>query len=210
MKLAIFGATGKTGRHLVEQALAAGHSVTALARDPARLPQTHDRLTVVPGDVRDPAAVAQTIAGAEAVLSVLGPTGSQPDFAVSRGTDHILAAMKVHGVRRLIISAGAGVRDPLDKPTLLHAYFGTLVKVLSKNVYLDMLQVVDKVRASDVDWTIVRVPRLMDTPPTGQVFTGYVNKDLKTSLSRADLAAYMLQQLTDRSHLRQAPAISNL
>lgn len=208
MQLAIFGATGRTGRHLVEQALAAGHRVTALARDPAKL-APHDRLTVVKGDLGQAAAVAQTVAGAEAVLSVLGPADNRPTFAVSKGMDHLLAAMQAHGVRRLVLSVGAGVRDPHDRPTPVHALFGALVKVLSKNVYLDMVQVVEKVRASDTDWTIVRVPRLVDAPATGKVWSGNVNKDLGTQLTRADLAAYMLQQVSDRTQVRLAPAVSN-
>jgi putative NADH-flavin reductase len=209
MQLAIFGGTGQTGRHLVEQALAQGHRVAALAREPARLDLIHDRLTIVQGDVRDAQAVAQTIAGAGAVLSVLGPSDNTPTFAVTKGMDNILAAMQAHGVRRLILSTGAGVRDPQDRPTLLHAFFGALVKVFSTNVYQDMRRLVDTVRASDVDWTIVRVPMLTDGPRTGQVWSGYVGQAMGTRLTRADLAAYMLSQLTDLAHVRQAPAISN-
>ncbi len=209
MKLAIFGATGKTGKHLVEQALTQGHSVTALVRDPARLGARHERLNVAQGDIRDAAQVSQAVAGAEAVLSVLGPTGNNPAFTVSQGMDNILAAMKTNGVKRLIVSAGAGVGDPRDKPTLVHAFFGTMVKRLSKNVYQDMRQVVEKVRASDVDWTIVRVPMLTDAPRTGNVWSGYVGREMSSRITRADMADYMLKQLTDRSHVRQAPAISN-
>ena len=89
----------------------------------------------------------------------LGPTSDAPEFAVSRGMDHILAAMAAHGVRRLIVSIGAGVRDPLDQPTAVHAFFGALVKLLSRHAYEDMLRVNDTVRASTgIDWTIVRVP----------------------------------------------------
>lgn len=209
MRLAIFGASGRTGRHLVEQALAAGHAVTVLVRDPARLEIQNPRLTVIQGDIQDVARVAEAVQGAEAVVSALGPTSNRPAFEVSRGMDHLLAAMRAHNVRRLIVSAGAGVRDPQDQPTLLHAFFGALVQVLTPNAYQDMLQVVEKVRASDREWTVVRVPRLSDDPRSGQLRVGVVGKDLGTRLGRADLADFMLRQLADRTYVRQAPAISH-
>jgi putative NADH-flavin reductase len=209
MRLAIFGATGRTGKHLVEQALAQGHTVTAFVRDATRLGALRTRVNVVQGNVGEAAKVAQAVAGAEAVLSVLAPSGNQPVFAVSQAVTNILAAMNAHGVQRLIMSTGAGVRDPQDRPTLVHGFFGVLVKLLSRNVYEDMFQAVEKVRASDVDWTIVRVPMLTDGPLTGQIRRGYVNKDLGVRLARADLADYLLKQLMDRSQIRQAPAISN-
>ncbi len=209
MKLALFGATGKTGRHLLEQALAQGHTVTVLARSPDRLAQGHERLNVIQGDIRDPEKVAQAIAGAEAVVSVLGPTSNKPELAVSRGIDNILAAMRQHGVRRLIQSAGAGVRDPQDTPTLVHAFFGGLARLLSPNVVADMTQVVDKVRQSGLDWTIVRVPMLTDGPATGRVREGYVGKDIGPRLARADLADFMLKQLETKTYVGKAPAISS-
>ena len=210
MQLTIFGASGGAGQQLVAQALADGYPVTVLARNPDKLGQLRERLNVVVGDVRDAGAVAQAVAGSQAVLSVLGPTSNTPEFAVSRGMDHILAAMTAHGVRRLIVSIGAGVRDPLDQPTAVHAFFGGLVKLLSRHAYEDMLRVNDTLRASTgIDWTIVRVPRLTDGPRTGVIKPGYVGKDLGTQLTRADMAAFMLSQLTDLTYVGRAPAISN-
>ena len=209
MKLTIFGATGKTGRYLLEQALAKGHTVTVLARTPDKLTLRHDRLHVVQGDIRDAARVAQAVAGAGAVLSVLGPTSNKPELAVSQGMDNILAAMRQHGVRRLIQSIGAGVRDPRDRPTPIHTFFGVLVKLLSRNAFTDMAQVDQKVRTSGLDWTIVRVPMLTEDPATGRVREGYVGKDIGPRLARADMADYMLKQLENQTWLGKAPAISN-
>lgn len=209
MKLTIFGATGKTGRHLVEQALAKGHQVAALARSPEKVAIKHERLTVIQGDVRDAAKVSAAVTGAQAVISVLGPTSNRPEMAVSQGMDNLLAAMREHGVRRLIQSAGAGVRDPKDQPTLVHAFFGGLVRLLSPNVVKDMELVVEKVRGSGLEWTVVRVPMLTDAPPTGRVREGYVGKAIGPRLSRADLADYLLRQLERQDCVGQAPAISN-
>lgn len=209
MKLAIVGATGRTGQHLVREALAAGHEVVAFARSPAKLELEHDRLSVVQGDVADGERVAGAIAGADAVLSVLGPADNKPDLKVNRGMANILAAMERHGVRRLVQSIGAGVPDPHDTPRPADRSIRLLVRTLSRNVYQDMAQVDRLVRASDLDWTIVRVPRLTDEPRSSRLRVGYVGQGVGTRLSRADLAEFMLRQAEDPTYLRQAPAISN-
>jgi putative NADH-flavin reductase len=209
MKVTVFGGTGRSGRPLVEQALAAGHDVTILVRDPAKVSTQNPRLVVVKGDVQDATAVAQAISEAEAVLSVLGPTHNRPTFDVSSGMDNIIAAMRKAEARRLIISAGAGVADPNDAPGLFDRAIGVLLKVMARNVYEDMVQTVAKVRASDLDWTVVRVPMLTDGPHTGKVKTGSVGKGVGARLSRADMADFMLGQLTDDRYVRRSPAISN-
>jgi len=209
MRLAVFGATGKTGRHLVEQALAQGHSLAVLVRSLEKLAIRHERLKVFQGDISEAAKVSEVVAGADAVISVLGPTSNKSELAVSQGIDNILAAMRQHGVRRLIQSVGAGVRDPQDTPTLVHAFFGGFVRLLSPNVLKDMELSVDKVRGSSLDWTVVRVPMLTEDPATGRIREGYVSKAIGLRLSRADLADYLLRQLDSTTYLRQAPAISN-
>jgi len=208
MKVAIFGGTGKTGQHLVQHALGLGHEVVMLARTPSNFTIQHPKLTVLQGDILDAACVEATVQGVDAVISVLGPRSNKPEFIISKGTDHILIAMKRHNVRRIIISAGAGVRDPQDKPKFIDHFFGLLLNLLSKNAVEDMKQVVAKVRNSDRDWSIIRVPMLTDQPAQGTLKVGYVG-DITTRLSRADMAAFMLKQLDDDTYLREAPAISN-
>jgi putative NADH-flavin reductase len=209
VRVAVFGATGRTGQLLVEQALAAGHEVVAFARTPDRVTTQSDRLRVIKGDVQDAARVAEAIAGAEAVISVLGPTGNTPDHRVSQGLKNILAAMTEHGVGRLVISIGAGVRDPLDRPGLFDKAIVALLKLFSRHVYEDMAQAAALVRASDLDWTIVRVPMLTDQPQGDRLRVGYLGGVVGSRVSRADLATFMLGQLDDDSYLRQAPVISN-
>jgi putative NADH-flavin reductase len=209
MQLAIFGGTGRTGVHLVGQALDAGHSVTILSRSPEKLNLQHAQLHVIKGDVTDPTAVEEVVRGVDAVLSVLGPTENKPDFKVTRGTQNILNAMKDLGVQRLIVSAGAGVGDQNDVPTFTNRFVNILLKLVSRYVYEDMMQVVDLVRKSEVDWTIVRVPILTDDPATKRVKAGYVGKGMGMHITRADMADFILKQASDTTYLRQAPAISN-
>jgi putative NADH-flavin reductase len=207
--VAIFGGTGKTGRHLVEGALAAGYRVAVLARSPGKLDLQHERLRVVKGDVLDPTAVAATVEGASAVLSALGPTKNTPDYQVSRGTAHILDAMRAHGVRRLVISAGAGVGGEGDQPKLFNHVISFLLKVAARHVLEDMTRTVAAVRASDRDWTVVRVPMLTDDAAKGNVRVGRVGVNTGPRIARADMARFMLEQLDDTAHVRASPVISN-
>lgn len=208
MKLAVFGASGRTGHHLVQQALDSGHEVTALVRTPAKLALQHPHLSIVQGDILDAQCVEAALAGAGAVISVLGPSSNKPEFTISRGMEHILSAMKRHNVRRIILSAGAGVREPEDRPKVIDRFFGLLLGLVSKNVVADMQRVVQMVKASDREWTVVRVPMLTDEPARGSLKIGYVG-DISPRLARADMAAFMLRQVTDTTYLRKAPAISN-
>lgn len=207
--LAIFGATGRAGKHLLRQALDRGYNVRVLARDPGKLAAQHERLVVVKGSLKDADCVEEVIAGADVVLSVLGPTSNEPTFEISQGTADIIKSMKKHGVKRLILSAGAGVGDPGDAPKLFNKLINVALKATARNVYEDMVKTVDLVRQSGLEWTVVRVPRLTDGPQTGQVRVGMVGKGTGANLTRADMAEFMLKQIDDGQHLRKAPAISN-
>lgn len=209
MNIAVFGGTGRTGTHVVQQALAAGHQVTALARSPGKLSIQHEALAVQQGDAADPAAVSAAIAGADAVISVLGPTKGQAPGTITRATGNILAAMRQHGVKRLVMSAGAGVGDPQDEPTLISRVMGFLLKLTAREVYEDMLQAVEAVRASDLGWTIVRVPMLHEGPGSGGVRSGYLGGDVGARLSRAAMAAFMLEQIDSDQYVHEAPVISD-
>lgn len=208
MKVAVFGGSGKTGQHIVQQALDAGYSVVALARTPSKVNIQHPNLQVVQGDVLNAEAVETVVRGADAVISALGPSTNKPEFTISRGMDNILAAMQKHNVRRLIIAAGAGVRDPQDKPKFIDRFFGLLLNVVSKNVVADMEQAVQKVRTSSLDWTVVRVPMLTDEPAKATLKVGYVG-DITPRIARADMASFMLKQASSDQYVRKAPAISN-
>lgn len=208
MNITLFGTSGRTGRPLLAQALAAGHTVTAFTRAANRLGIEHPALHIVEGDIADPAAVSRAIAGANAVVSVLGPASNTPDFAISAGTANILAAMRQHGVRRLVASAGAGVSMEKDQPRAFHRLMDFLVSRLSRYVFEDMVKTVAIIRASDLDWTVVRVPMLVDGEPL-PVKVGYVGIGTGPRLTRGSLAAFMLQQVEDLTYRHDLPVISN-
>jgi len=209
MKIAIFGATGGVGRQLVGQALAAGHEVTAFARDPGKLDMRHDGLRIVQGDVTDPQAVEQAIEGVAAVLCALNSRRGAKGAPISVGTKNILAAMKKSGVRRLVFSAAPSARDAQDTPDLRFKLMIALVKLIAPGGYADMVSSAQAVRASDLDWTIVRLPFPTADPKTGHVKVGYLNKESGSRISRADAAEFMLREMQEAQYLHQAPVISN-
>lgn len=205
MRIAVFGANGPTGRLLTGQALAAGHQVAAVTRQPDSFPLRHDRLEVVGADVLDPAAVDAAVAERDAVLSTLGvPAGKEPISTYSRGVANIVAAMKQHEVRRLAVVSSSGV-DPQpysDGGFLFNRVLLPYVtRVLGKTLYDDMRRMEALVRASDLDWTIVRPSGLYHLRSVTDYALVEGHADGRFT-ARADLAASMLALLDDDRHLR--------
>lgn len=207
MKIAILGAGGKTGQQLVKQALAAGHKVTALLRTPSKLPITHNGLRVLAGDVEDFTAVERALQGNEAALTAYGPVPGGSKTVMQNGAKNIIQAMKKYGIRRLIYLTGAGVIQPEDPPALAPRIIIPLMKLISGDVLRDSEAGVRIIQASDVDYTIVRVPRLGDIPARGSYRTGYINPGF-TPVSREDVAAFMLKELVEGRYIRKAPMIA--
>jgi putative NADH-flavin reductase len=188
--------------------LAAGHQVTAFVRTPARLGIEHPYLNVVQGDVMDAAAVSGAVRGQDAVISALGPSRPPAPGMMETAARNIVAAMKEHGVRRLITTTGAGVRFPEDQPKLVDNLFGALLKLTSGDVLKDSAANVEAINHSGLDWTVVRFPRLTDGPQTGNYRVSYVGKDSGTQISRADAADFILRELAEGKWVRKAPVVS--
>lgn len=208
MKLLILGASGRSGRHLVEQALTDGHEVTAFVRDVGKLPIQHDRLQVVAGDVLNAEQLAAAVQGQDAVLSALGPTKGAPDDLLARSTRLLVDAMQRHGVKRVVVEGGAGMRVPEDHAGLgSRLMSGLVARMIPKQVEDKRLQM-EALRGSSLNWTIVRAPVLTDGPLTRTYQLGFPDMGPGAKISRADIAHAMLRQATvDDRWLGQAPAI---
>jgi uncharacterized protein YbjT (DUF2867 family) len=198
MKLTIFGGSGRTGQLLVRRALEAGHEVTVLARAPGKIAFSDPKLRVLAGDIHDAPAVAGAVAGADAVINLVSGA------AAAR---NVVAAMTAAGPRRLLSTIGAGVGDPADKPGAADRLISGLIKTLARKTWDDALAQAETVRRSGLDWTLVRVGRLTDGPPAG-ARAGYLGR-AGNSLTRADLADWLLAQLTSDAFVGQAPVVSN-
>jgi putative NADH-flavin reductase len=165
MKLLIFGSTGGTGRELLKQALEQGHSVTACARNPAKIVDIkHATLQVVRGDVLDPAVVESAVEGQEAVLSTIG-AGAERTILREDGTRNIVEAMKKTGVQRLICQSSLGVGDSRANLPFFTKYI--IVSLFLRHAFADHERQEAVVKQSSLDWTIVRPPHLTDGPRTG-------------------------------------------
>ncbi|WP_405012140.1 NAD(P)-dependent oxidoreductase [Kitasatospora sp. NBC_01539] len=209
MRIVVLGATGPTGRRLTEQALAAGHRVTAVARRAGSLPG-QDGLTAVGADVTDAAAVDAAVSGADAVLSALGaPPGRGPVDLYSTGMRHVLAAMERQGVKRLV-AVSSSVLDPAWRPSgaffFNHVLDPYVNRVVARAAHADMRRMEALVRRSAVDWTIARPSGLFDHPEVTDFGLAEDSAD-GVFTSRADLAAAMLGQLTDDRYVRRAMGV---
>jgi uncharacterized protein YbjT (DUF2867 family) len=208
MRITIFGATGGVGQSLVEQALAAGNEVTAVVRDPAGLPSGVRRV-LADLSAAEPAELGPAVAGADAVLSAIGPR-SKADLGISSlGTKAIIAAMRTEGTRRLVAISAAPIatvaspgrptpprRDPGDGFVVAHLLTPIVKRVFGHN-YADLALMEDAIHGSGLDWTIVRPPRMTDKAPRTTYRTAY-DKNLRHGLSipRADVAHFMLEAST--------------
>jgi uncharacterized protein YbjT (DUF2867 family) len=201
--IALFGATGGTGRQVLEQGLAAGHRFRALVRDPSKL-GAGDGLTLVEGDVLDQAAVERCIEGCDAVICVLGSHGGAEPVE-DRGTERIIAAMQAQGLQRLIAVTSLGVGDSVDQ---VAPFFRMIMKLTLARIMAAKERQEEAIKASGLDWTIVRPGGLTNGPLTGKAKTGTDKSIQAGRVSRADVAAFLLEQLEDRRFLRQTPAIS--
>ncbi len=211
VRITILGSTGRTGLPLVDRALDAGHDVVAFARTPSKLGdrRDHERLTVVAGDVTDADAVAEAVAGADAVVSVLGHAEGAPDDLLTVAGDHAIAAMRDHGVDRYVTLVGAGVRTTRDPGQSLGGrVMNAALRLFAGTVLEDARRHVDHVTDTDLDWTVVRPPRLTEGPYTGEIEAGYLRLGVGDSLSRENLAAFVLSCVEDDEWVRELPMVT--
>ncbi|MHA3022714.1 NAD(P)-dependent oxidoreductase [Mycobacterium sp. BMJ-28] len=199
MRLVIFGANGGTGRQLTRLALAAGHDVVAVTRAPANFPVTGPGLTVAGADVRDAAAVARVVGGADAVLSTLGVTFTrEPVDTYSLGLTNIVAAMRAHGVTRLAVVSSSAIAEYPGRtgtPLSLRLVQPVISNIFGKTLYADMRRMEAIVAASGLDWTIVRPSGLFDLPYVTE-YVGGQQDPVGAFTSRTDLADYLLRLAT--------------
>jgi putative NADH-flavin reductase len=208
MKLLVFGATGGTGREIVAQALDQEHVVTAFVRNPAALTTKHEKLKLAQGDVLDYPSVEAAVRGQEAVLSALGVRKLRKNTILSDGTKNIIRAMEQHGVKRFVCESSLGVGDSRGQLGWVFNLF--IIPLFLRNSFREKEVQEQCIKQSNLDWIIVRPAVLTNGPRTGVYRSGFSTTDrtIKGKISRADVADFMLKQLTDNTYLRQTPGLS--
>jgi len=207
MKVAVLGATGRTGRALVDELLRREHDVAVLVRDPDRLAVPAGTVRVVQGDSRDRTALTELVTGTDAVVSALGPVAK--DATLHQDTAAVLVeVMREAGVTRFVGISGAGIDVPGDRKTLPHRLISALIQRLGGPVVADKPAEYAAWAASDREWTLVRPPRLLDGDRTGVVQHDAHRSPRGTAIRRTDLAAFLVDVLEQGRYVRQAPLVA--
>jgi putative NADH-flavin reductase len=208
MRIIVFGASGKTGREIIQQGLERGHDVTAFVRNPVKLKISHERLSVVRGDVMDAASVNAAMAGHDAVLFAVGHRRYfGPSNILSRGTQNVVNAMKTHGVRRIVVESALGVGDSTGRLGVYYTLF--VIPFILPFYWHDKGRQERAVRESGLEWVIVRPGQLTNGRKRGQYRHGpkVGNYLWSVSIARADVADFMLNQIGETPYLRTAVAM---
>lgn len=205
MKLVIFGATGGTGIEIIKQALERGHSLTAFVRNPAALADQGDRLTIVTGDIHDLESVELAIQGQDAVICALGARDLKKTMIRTEGTVNIIRAMKKTNVRRLIVVSAMGVGESWNSlSTANKLFFSTVLKSAREDHEAQEAAV----KASELDWTIIRPSGLVNTPRTGVYSVGENIRAKTSQIARADVADLILNELEKPALVHKAVTIT--
>jgi uncharacterized protein YbjT (DUF2867 family) len=213
MNVTVLGATGGIGRLVVDQLRSNGHTVTTYVRNPDKVPATWgEDVKVAVGEMTDAGAVDRAVAGADAVVSALGPSMDRKatGLPLVEGTRHIVEAMQRHGVRRYVGNATPSVLDPRETPTWQTRFATFMAKTFLRRAYDEIIGMSRAVMGAGLDWTIVRFLAPKDGPATGNMRHGFYGTDkLGFAVTRGDIAAFTAAQVEDRRYIGAAPGISN-
>lgn len=209
MRLVILGAGGRTGNHLVRQAIAMGHDVTAFVRKPSKLPLSHERLRVVIGDVRDQYSVERAFLHAEAVIDTIMPAVDEPKLTQADFIATVIHSMQKHGVARLVGFCDTHIHLPNKASVITQRLSELLLPPNHTRLARAAQQYADCIMQSQLDWSIVRTHKLTDDAFSGHYSIDTNNRNLAAKVSRANAADFMLRIAVNGSHLKELPIISN-
>jgi len=213
MKITVFGATGAIGRLTVGELLDRGDTVTVHARNPAKIPaEWEGRVRVVTGEVTDPVSVEEAVAGADAVVSALGPSMDRraTGLPLIEGVRLIVDAMRRHGIHRYIGHGTPSIPDPHERQTLQTRLIRFMGRRFLSRAYRELVGMSALIMVDDLDWTIVRFTAPKDGPAKDRLRVGFYGTDrIGFAVTRADIARFTAEQAHSDTYLRRAPAISN-
>ncbi len=208
-KIALFGASGRTGQHFLTEALKKGYEVKALVRNPQKISQNNPKLAIVKGDVLKIQDVQKVVEGCDIVVSLFGHVKGSPEWLQTDGTKNIVQSMKEENVERIISLSGGGLPFPeKDKPKFADKLIRTIMKIVVPKVLNDAIKHHEVLKNSGLKWTIVRGPRLTNDPKAGTYRVGWVGVNASTKISRADLADFIVNQVEDDKFNYQMPFVS--
>ncbi len=204
MKVLVIGATGGTGAHLVTKLLARGDEVTAFVRDPEKMTQKHERLSLAKGEARDAASLERAVIGHDAVMSAFGPRSFKKEDIQETFMKNLVGAMEKAGVKRLVNLSALGVGPSASQRSLI---LKVVVALVLKNLYADKERGEVFLTGSALDYVNVQPGRLFDSKARGGVKASLVAKEVRPYLTREDLADFMIAQLESTEWVRKSPII---
>lgn len=208
MRVALFGATGRAGGAIWRQGRAAGYQIHALVRVPGSLAGEPPDVAVTVGDVRDAGAVERVMAGADAVVSAIGGTRADNLAVLEQGTASILAVMRRHSVRRLIVVQGFHLPFPGDPGGVGRPLMAAMLRAWNQRLSMDTYRMADLLRASDLDWTLIRMPRLVEGPPGDGYRVGRLALGPWSTVTTGQVGHFTLTCLADGDFSRDAPMVA--
>jgi putative NADH-flavin reductase len=208
-KIALFGGSGQTGQQFLNLALSKGYQVKALVRNPDAFTIKHHNLEIIKGDVLNNKDVDLTVSGCSIVVSLFGHVKDSPEWLQTNGTKNIIAAMKRERIVKIISLSGGGLPFPQqDKPKFADKLIRFIMSVAVPKVLNDAIAHHKVLEESNLKWIIVRGPRLTNDAPKGTYRVGWVGVNASTKIARADLADFLVKQITDESFIGQMPFVS--
>lgn len=209
--IALFGVSGRTGKPLLDILLKKGYSVQALVRNPKNFAIKHQSLTIHQGNILTPEDVERTIAGADAVISVIGHVrgDTQPKNIQTIGAKNIIAAMEKHGVKRLLSLTGGAVPYKDDQPKFADKAIRFIMNIIAKDTLYDAIAHASVIAKSRTEWTIIRGPRLLEKPAQGSYRFGMVGVNGSTSITYPDLAQSIADELENGKYIHSMPFVSH-
>lgn len=208
IKIAVLGGGGRTGKFLVTQLLSQGYPVKLLLRDPGNFQSQSRRIDIIRGDATNARDILSLTEDCQAIISTIGQRKDEP-LVASQATVHVLNAMAKQGIRRYVLLAGLNVDTPFDKKGPETIAASEWMKINFPLIHADRQKAYSILSASDVNWTLVRVPLIEFTDTRGETIVDL--EDCRgNKISAADIAAFLIDQLADNTYARKAPFITNL
>jgi putative NADH-flavin reductase len=211
MRITVFGASGAIGKLLIRQALDNGYNIRAYVRNPSKLDLKHQNLETIQGDLHDYDKIKQAILGADVVISTLGPPLKRKydDFSVLEGHKNIIRTMETENIKRFITIATPSVKSTEDIPSLATIMPTIMAKIFFPSAYKEIVQLGEAVKASQLDWIIIRFIAPNNKPPKGKVKITFGDTKINWGISRADIADFILKQTKDNQYIRSMPIIGS-
>lgn len=206
-KIAIIGANGKAGKYLIKQALQEGYFVRILTRSPDKIEISHQHLEIIQGDARDVFTIRRLLQDCKAVINTVGQPKKE-SYIFSSVTNHVLEVMKKYNIKRYILVSGGSLDVQGDKKRFVNRLGAKLFRLFLPKMMDDKYKELQMIQSSDVDWTIVRLPFVVEGEGTGQIKESVIDL-MGIKIQNGDIASFLIQQINDDTYNRKCPFISN-